>query len=109
MGQSKIREVLEVMADEYALAILTRTDQEPMSAKELTEVCDASETTIYRRIDRLRSLGFITEKLQIDRDGHHRKLYEATLEGLSIDVNDGDLSVDVKTTHDGVGGLFSDI
>lgn len=112
MEQPETDTVLEVLADEYARDILTRTEQEPMSAKELTEVCDASETTIYRRIDQLRSLGFLTETLQIDQQGHHRKLYKTTLEGLAVEVSEGTVSVHVQTEEDVAdrfGRLWNDL
>ena len=100
MAQPTTTEVLDVIADEYALNILTETEQEAKSAKDLTETCDASETTVYRRIERLKSHGLIKERLEIDRNGHHRKLYNATLEGLSINVEDGSVTVTVETQDD---------
>ncbi|MDL5363278.1 winged helix-turn-helix domain-containing protein [Halalkalicoccus sp. NIPERK01] len=42
-----------------------------MSAPELSEACNASVSTIYRRIERLQEYDLLDERLQLDRDGHH--------------------------------------
>jgi len=42
-----------------------------MSAKSLSEACDASLPTIYRRIERLQECGLIEERRAFKEDGSH--------------------------------------
>lgn len=93
-------ELFALLDDEYARTILVATSDEPMAADALAERCDASEPTIYRRIDRLESFDLIASEQQYDPDGHHYKTYTARLERVEIDLEDGDLTVDVDVAED---------
>ncbi|MFC4550485.1 MULTISPECIES: winged helix-turn-helix domain-containing protein [Halorussus] len=89
-------ELFALLDDEYARAILTATSKEPMSAKALSEDCDASLPTVYRRADRLVECGLLTERTEVVADGHHYSVYEARLRRLTVELDDGDLAVDVE-------------
>lgn len=67
-----------------------------MSAPTLAEVCDASRPTVYRRIERLKNLDLVDEQVSPDADGHHRRVYVARFQRLSVELIDGEyrLSVD---------------
>lgn len=83
-------ELLALLEDEYARAILTATSEEPMSANELSERCNASVTTIYRRIDRLLACELLEERLQPQPDGNHYRVYAATLSRFAIEFEGGE-------------------
>ena len=100
MGEAEPEEVFELMADEYAREILALTSQQAMSARDLVEKCDASERTIYRRLDQLQSLGVVTDAMQLDPAGHHRTVYEAVLETVRVDLNDGQYDVRIQLKED---------
>ncbi len=89
-------ELFALLDDEYARAILTATSEQPMSAKTLSEVCDASLPTIYRRAERLVDCGLLTERTEVVSDGHHYSVYEARLRRLTVELDDGRLRVDVE-------------
>jgi len=93
-------ELFALLDDEYARTILIATSVEPLSADALADRCDASEPTIYRRIDRLESFDLVTSDQQLDPDGHHYKTYAARLERVTIELADGDLSIDVDLSED---------
>lgn len=88
--------MLELLDDEYARAILTETSAEPMSAQTLSERCDASVTTIYRRLDRLQDCDLVEEQLQPQPDGNHYKLYVSRLESFSVAFEDGEMHADLE-------------
>jgi DNA-binding transcriptional ArsR family regulator len=92
-------EVLALLDDDYARAILTETSAEPMSAQTLSERCDASVTTIYRRIDRLRDCDLVEEQIRPQPDGNHYKVYTSRLESFSVRFEDGELRADVTRTE----------
>ena len=92
-----LEELLSILDDEYARSILIETSQRPMSAKHLAEACDASLPTIYRRIDRLSEQGLVTERPKFRDEGRHYSVYEATLNRVTIDLDDGEMSADIST------------
>lgn len=82
-------EVLDLLSDEYARAILAAASEQPMSAKELAEQCDMSEPTVYRRISQLREHDLVEEQTKIETGGNDYKLYVTTLSGFSLRLADG--------------------
>lgn len=90
-------DVFDLLADEYARRILVAADREPMTAKALSDACDASLTTVYRRASSLAEHGLLEERRTIGPDGTHRSEFETALEGLHVDLSDGELTVSVET------------
>ncbi|WP_336360302.1 ArsR family transcriptional regulator [Haladaptatus sp. ZSTT2] len=67
----------------------------------LEQSCDASLTTIYRRIEELREFELVRERVNVHPNGNHYKTYEANLEHLGVHLTDGKLDVEVKHRDDG--------
>ncbi|MFP9192704.1 winged helix-turn-helix domain-containing protein [Natronosalvus vescus] len=102
-----LSDILALLDDEYARAILTETSVEPMSASTLSDRCDASLPTIYRRLDRLRECGLISEQTELAPDGNHYSVYEASLERLELTLEDGTLSLEVTRREEDVADKFT--
>lgn len=88
--------LLSALEDEYSRAILTATDQDPMTANELAEVCDASLPTIYRRLDRLTELDLVEQQTEFADDRRHYNTYRASLDRLVVDLTDGEFQAAVE-------------
>ena len=88
--------VVELLDDEHARTILTATSVDPLSAKELSERCDVSQATVYRRVERLTETGLVEERTRPRADGHHDTVYVATLDELSVRLRDGELEFDIE-------------
>jgi predicted transcriptional regulator len=86
--------------DEYARRILAHLEDKPMSAKTLSERCDASPPTIYRRIDRLKSCGLLAEETRLDENGNHYAVYESHFNSLAVTIADGEFTVDLSRRED---------
>lgn len=94
---SDVETVAGLLEDQTVREILTETSQQPMSATALKEHCDASGPTIYRRLKRLRDAEFIVEQTQPDPErGHHRQVYAPNLDCITIDLEDGELSLQIS-------------
>lgn len=93
-------ELFALLDDEYARAILTETSTRPMSANALSDACDASLPTIYRRIDRLLDCGLVEERTEFGEEGRHYGVYEARLERVTVTLVDGEFEIGVETTED---------
>ena len=89
-----------LLDDDYARRILAHLDQEPMSASELSERCDASPPTIYRRIDRLQRCGLLTEETKLDERGNHYSVYESRFDSLAVTMDDGEFAVKLSRRED---------
>lgn len=90
--------LLALLDADYTQTILRETRTDPRPARALADTCDASRTTIYRRLNRLEDAGLVTSHIAHDPDGHHRTVYEATLESVTLDVTDDGYAVTVQTT-----------
>ncbi|ELY50210.1 ArsR/SmtB family transcription factor [Natronolimnohabitans innermongolicus] len=96
-GAADSGDIFQLLADEYARKILLAADHGPKTAKTLSEECDASLTTIYRRVSALQEHDLIEEHHTVDSDGSHRSEFETSLEALHVEISDGTLSLTVET------------
>ncbi|RLM83517.1 ArsR family transcriptional regulator [Halobellus sp. Atlit-38R] len=101
--------VLGLLDDEYARAILAHLTIEPMSVDELCTACEMSDATAYRRLNRLQEVDLVTEKQEIDPDGHHYKRYVATVEAVTIAFADGAYKVEVTRSRTDPADRFTDL
>ncbi len=101
--------VLAILDDEYARSILTETSVEPMSASTLSERCDASLPTIYRRIDRLKECQLVTEETELAPDGNHYSVYSANLDRLELSLGDGEFAFELSYRERDVADKFTDM
>lgn len=88
-------DVFALLDDEYARGILKATNRKPMSAPQLAEELDASEPTVYRRVERLRGVGLLSESTELSDSGHHRSVYRARLERVVVELADDGFSISV--------------
>ncbi len=73
-----------------------------MSASGLSEACDVSLATVYRRLETLVERGLLSESVELDADGNHRSVYEADLERVDVRLVDGEFEVSVTRREDAV-------
>ena len=100
-------DVFDVFGNELAREILVLASVEPMSAEELAERCERSQPTVYRRLNALESYGLLSERQEVDPDGHHYKTYETKLREVSFTIEDGGFTIDLDIRKDLVD-KFSD-
>lgn len=104
-----VEAIATLLEDETVRTILTATSVEPMSVNALSERCDASEPTIYRRLEDLRTYDLLEERTKLDpTGGHHRKVYSPRLERVTVELDEGTLSVEVTRRED-MADRFTDL
>jgi predicted transcriptional regulator len=103
-------EILDLLDDQYAQVILQQTRNNAMSAKEISETCDISVSTVYRRTERLIECGLLAERRVAQPDGTHYSLYEARLDELTVRLTDDgfEITVSEKATGD-LADRFTDM
>lgn len=90
-----------LLEDPTVRTILTQTSQEPMSATTLSDHCDASKPTVYRRLEDLRECGLLVERTKPDPDdGHHRTVYSTNLQRITVELEDDGLTLRIDRRED---------
>jgi len=101
-------ELLGLLGEERVRQILAATSRDPLSAKELSEECDVALSTIYRRVEDMVANDLLVERTQIEGDGSHHSVYEANVDHLDVDIENG--TIDVKMhVREGAARRFSRI
>jgi predicted transcriptional regulator len=100
MDEEELASIASLLEDEYARSILRHTSEQPLSANDLMDRCDASKATTYRRINRLQEHDLIESYQEYHPDGHHYELYAAKLDELNISLDDGEFAVSLDRTSD---------
>lgn len=85
--------ILYILDDEDCRSII-RELENPMTAKELLNVCDIPPSTIYRKLDSLTATSLITEEIVIRTDGRNTTRYIRSFDKLEIEV-EPDLQTDI--------------
>ena len=83
-----IEEILDTIGDKHARRVLAAISREPKSAKELSEECDLSLPTVYRRIEMLDEYDIVTDQTLVADDGNHYKVYESNFESTVISLEE---------------------
>lgn len=78
--------ITELLADEVVRTILAATLEESLSAEELAARCDVSPATVYRRLETLDEQDLVAARMEPDDDGHHYRVYAATLDRVVVDL-----------------------
>lgn len=92
-GEVVSEEVIELLEDDHARAMLTATVDTEMSARELVETVSASRATVYRRLNSLEEAGLVETGVELDADGHHREVYSAAPSRITVSIGPDGLSV----------------
>ena len=88
-----IEDILNTIGDENARTVLAAISREPQSAKQLSEVCDMSLPTVYRRLELLQEHDLIEERTAIADDGNHFNVYECNFDSTVITLQDDEYKV----------------
>ncbi|PSQ04955.1 transcriptional regulator [Halobacteriales archaeon QS_4_69_31] len=91
--EQSIEEILDTIGDEHARKVLAAISREPQSAKELSEECDLSLPTVYRRIEMLNEYDLVKDQTLVAEDGNHYKVYESNFESTVISLEDDEYKV----------------
>jgi DNA-binding HxlR family transcriptional regulator len=94
--ESSDDELLDALGDDVSREVLLACKRSPMTAEELAAECDVSESTIYRRLETLSSLGLVERTQRVESPS--KTCYETVVDGLSIHLGD-DLRVEAGASN----------
>lgn len=95
----QLEAALQMLADEYVQSILRTLAGETLSAPELTDRCEASSVTVYRRLNELEEAGLVVSEMEIDPDGNHRKVFSNALEEITLSLCPDGFEGDLRTVR----------
>lgn len=85
-GHADGEQLLALLDAEYTREILAAVRGEARSARAVARESGASRPTVYRRLNSLAAAGLVSAETEYDPDGHHRTVFEATLDAISVEV-----------------------
>ena len=98
---SDAAEMLDHLGDEVSRTILAACSIEARSVGELARLCEVSEATIYRRLNRLMSAGVLDERTRIgSRSVSGGKEYTTTVSNIDVAFDDNGISVQTTSRDD---------
>lgn len=87
--------VLDALDDPACRTIIETVDT-PMTASEISDVCDIPLSTTYRKLDLLTEASLLEEQTEIREDGHHTTRYVVAVESVELSLSeDGSFEVDI--------------
>lgn len=98
--ESSPHEVFDLLADEYARAILTATSDQKKSATMLANTLEIAPSTVYDRTDRLCEADLLARRTEVDEDGNHYATYRARLERVDVRLTSDGFVVEAETNRD---------
>ncbi|ADQ69359.1 HTH domain-containing protein (plasmid) [Halogeometricum borinquense DSM 11551] len=92
MEEVESDDLLDALGDDVARKILVAGKQGPVTAEELADSCDVSESTIYRRLDRLNELGLVERCNPLLSTS--KGSYQTRIDGLSLAVDEEGIRIE---------------
>lgn len=109
-GWDGASDVLRLLGDECARAILTTANRRPITAREMVDRCDVSETTVYRRIRALVEHGLLEERVALVRSSGRTTVYRTTFTHLEVLLDEGRFAVERHADEaDRIAHLLSEL
>lgn len=88
-----VQAVLDGLEDPDCRAMLRKLE-EPMTTKELSNVCDIPLSTTYRKLDHLREASLIEDRVDLEPDGTQTTRHVVAFEEVRISLTE-DRTIDV--------------
>jgi DNA-binding transcriptional ArsR family regulator len=107
-GAIDCERVFTALEDPDCRKLLEATDDEALTAQELTNRCDIPRSTTYRKVELLAEAGLLEERVRLRADGKHASEYQRTFDGLVVSMDAGELEVDLEVDASGPALIRAD-
>ncbi|MFB6228975.1 MAG: helix-turn-helix domain-containing protein [Halobacteriales archaeon] len=87
VGGGDVQKLLGALDDADCRAILGAASESTLTAKEVSEACDLSLSTTYRKLDLLTTAGLLEERTRIRQSGKHASEYTRSIEDIVISLD----------------------
>ncbi|WP_248516964.1 winged helix-turn-helix domain-containing protein [Salinarchaeum laminariae] len=79
--------LLDALSDPDCRELISAIDS-PMTAAELSDVCDIPQSTTYRKLDQLSEATLLEELTEIRSDGRHTTRYAIAFENVDVGLDE---------------------
>lgn len=86
VAESAVQQLLNALDDADCRAILDATDEEALTANEVSEAHDLPLSTTYRKLDLLTEAGLLEERTRIRQSGKHASEYTRAVDDVVISL-----------------------
>lgn len=84
--ETAAQEILDVLNDADCRAILGATSEQALTASEVSEIHDLSQSTTYRKLGLLTEAGLLEERTRIRQSGKHPSEYTRLVDDVAISL-----------------------
>ena len=96
-----VLEVVKALSDEYSRKIVLSIISKSLSIEEISKQQHIPISTCYRRVHELQTYGIVKiDRTIIQEDGKKFVCYRASFKNASINLESGELKVDVEPNRD---------
>ncbi|WP_331233298.1 ArsR/SmtB family transcription factor [Natronorarus salvus] len=92
--------LFDVLGNACSRRILTAGRERWVSVDDLLEVCEASQTTIYRRVNDLIELNLIEESVRFTDDGQRQRTFRTSVTAISLSLGPNGFEARVSSSPD---------
>lgn len=96
-------DLLSVLADETCRRIVERTADGWHSVDDLVAACEASQSTVYRKVDELADIGVLDESTRIRSSGAHTTVYTCSITDVHVSLDGGELTAECQRSLEADG------
>lgn len=93
---AEIGTVFDSLNNEDTRAVIAALDEGPLSAKEVSERCELSMSTTYRKLNRLSDAGLLEEGTAINLDGKHPTTYRRCVDTIAVTITDDGFELELS-------------
>jgi DNA-binding transcriptional ArsR family regulator len=88
--------LFDSLNDEDACAIMKTLDETSLSAKEVSERCELSMSTTYRKLNQLSEVGLLEEQTEITLEGKHLTRFHRCIDTIAITITDNGFELELS-------------
>ncbi|MDZ7701187.1 MAG: winged helix-turn-helix domain-containing protein [Halobacteriales archaeon] len=97
--------MLKQLGDPDSVQILQATNEEALSAKEISAATGLALSTSYRKLDLLQDAGLLAERIRVGSGGHHSSEYESQFQQLVVSIGaNGEIVIQVTNRDEESAG-----
>jgi len=105
--------LLDALSDPDCRELISAIDS-PMTAAELSDVCDIPQSTTYRKLDQLSEATLLEELTEIRSDGRHTTRYAIAFENVAVGLDDSrsftvEITRPTRTADERLARMWSEV
>lgn len=86
--EQQLKHLFRALYDADCRRILEVITGEALSAREIADICELSQSTAYRKLDLLVQGDLLEERIRVNPRGHHESEYVLQADGVFVSIGD---------------------